>query len=174
VLNYVATADWVVAGFPNLFEHIPIFNRDLGGAGHDGFAEWKKLKDFYEVRFVRGRHDAAIRETNWDAIGKYIYSGPPPVAIAPVTVDSQNTWVRLIGIFPPIAWSGALILAVSIGFVISYMTYIVARFALSTVIAGVPASFLSEFGDMDNVTVAALTLAVVSGAAGVWRGLMSL
>ena len=35
VLNFVATADWVVAFFPRLFEFIPV--QDLGSAGHLGF-----------------------------------------------------------------------------------------------------------------------------------------
>lgn len=174
ILNYVATADWVVAGFPKIFEHTRVLNRDLGGAGHDGFADWKKLANFCEVRFIRGSHDAAIREANWDAIAEYIYSGSPPPTMAPVATDRQNFWVRLIGAFPPIAWLAALTLAVSIGIVIGYVTYIVARLALSSVSAGLPESFLSHFSDLDNLSVAALTLAVVSGVVGVWRGLMSL
>ncbi len=38
ILNFVASGDWVVGWFPNLFRILPFgFNKDLGGAGHNGF-----------------------------------------------------------------------------------------------------------------------------------------
>jgi len=91
VLNYVATGDWVVAMFPKAMQ--PYKSVDLGGAGHDGFDQAfrlqrdENLKDaadaiknsaVLELAYVRGRHDAAIRETHWGDIASFVVKGTLP------------------------------------------------------------------------------------------------
>ena len=68
VLNYVATADWVVGFFPNFFETIPVADL-LGGAGHRGFYPHRDVKN---ATYVRGHHSAALREQNWDHIAHFL------------------------------------------------------------------------------------------------------
>lgn len=58
VQNYVATADWVVAVFPAIFERLRKARADLGSAGHTGFA--RRDPPVYEVTFIKGDHGAAI------------------------------------------------------------------------------------------------------------------
>jgi pimeloyl-ACP methyl ester carboxylesterase len=74
VLNYVATADWVVAIFPRLLQMLRI--QDVGGAGHDGF-----LNDparVMDVEYVSGRHSAALDEEHWNDIARFVFDGQPP------------------------------------------------------------------------------------------------
>jgi pimeloyl-ACP methyl ester carboxylesterase len=71
VLNYVASADWVVAFFPKAFELLRL--QDLGSAGHDGFKG--RMQGLEELRFIRGQHSAALAEENWDTIGRFILEG---------------------------------------------------------------------------------------------------
>ena len=72
VANYVATTDWVVAFFPNIFELIPL--QDLGSAGHDGFAQCKS-PNVRNLSYLHGTHSAAIKEENWDALAHFIVTG---------------------------------------------------------------------------------------------------
>jgi len=100
VLNFVATADWVVAFFPRLFEFFPV--QDLGSAGHLGFITRSGTlpQAIVENRRVRGRHDAGIREPLWDDIARYVLDRrvPPGAAAHP------SWFVRLLGGFPPVVW----------------------------------------------------------------------
>ena len=93
VLNYVATADWVVALFPKALQPLRVF--DLGSAGHDGFEEASPAVDqVHQFEYVRGRHDAAIHEQHWDAIARFIVFGtPPPRPVAQgKDVDLDRSW----------------------------------------------------------------------------------
>lgn len=69
VVNYVATADWVVSGFPKFLGRFRVF--DLGGAGSDGF---RPAPGVVNVEYVAGAHDAAIVQGNWDDISDYLVS----------------------------------------------------------------------------------------------------
>ena len=104
ILNFVASGDWAVGFFPNLFEILPFgFNKDLGGAGHNGFHikdlvpgnpgnfldceiedtqnESEKIytKDksetIHQLKYAIGAHGAALKEKHWDAIAKFIVDG---------------------------------------------------------------------------------------------------
>ena len=74
VLNYVASADAVVAIFPKALGRLGF---DLGSAGHDGFDD---LDDHdgtigYQVRFATGGHGAALEEGHWDDIADFVVQG---------------------------------------------------------------------------------------------------
>lgn len=89
-LNFVATADWVVAIFPNLFEGYRWNN--LGGAGHKGFninnslddrqdqkfhyeTNSGKEKTIHQLKYIKGDHGAAIQEDNWELIANFVING---------------------------------------------------------------------------------------------------
>jgi pimeloyl-ACP methyl ester carboxylesterase len=74
VLNYVATSDWVVALFPKAFQWVGYF--DIGSAGHDGFAAAGPAVT--DVRHVRGKHDAALKEDHWGTIADFVALGRTP------------------------------------------------------------------------------------------------
>jgi hypothetical protein len=98
VLNYVATADWVVAIFPRVFQLIRL--QDLGGAGHDGFfAEPGHVKD---VEYVTGRHNAAIDERHWDEFAAFVLTGTAPSSM--LTVGARAPWVVIAGHAAPLIW----------------------------------------------------------------------
>ncbi len=74
VLNYVASADAVVAIFPKALGRLGF---DLGSAGHDGFDD---LDDGngnvgHQVRFAKGGHGAALEEGHWDDIADFVLDG---------------------------------------------------------------------------------------------------
>ena len=91
-LNFVATADWVVAIFPNLFE-FPWSK--LGGAGHKGFDGLVKIssrdrdkifsyesnsynevkRTIHQLKYIKGDHGSAIQENNWDLLADFIING---------------------------------------------------------------------------------------------------
>jgi pimeloyl-ACP methyl ester carboxylesterase len=58
ILNYVATADWVVAYFPKAMEILRL--QDIGSGGFDGFAA---LGGGNQVQYIRGGHGAALTRT---------------------------------------------------------------------------------------------------------------
>jgi pimeloyl-ACP methyl ester carboxylesterase len=108
VLNYVATADWVVAFFPRAIQMLHW--QDLGSAGHDGFEGARPGASVEQIRFVRGGHGAALNEANWDAIARFVLSGQkvePPPSIAS---DHQSLAVKLPGRVAPLLWLGILAL----------------------------------------------------------------
>ncbi len=75
VLNYVATRDWVVAIFSKAFQPLDFF--DLGSAGHDGFDQYEpggRLR-LSESHYIEGSHSAALTETQWDDIARFIVRG---------------------------------------------------------------------------------------------------
>jgi len=104
VLNYVATADWVVAIFPKFFQTLRL--QDLGSAGHDGFhSDMNAGKDFvHNNRYVRGGHGAAIVEENWDHIAQFILDGKNPPIPDGIMETEPRCWVRLFGILSPVIW----------------------------------------------------------------------
>ena len=88
VLNYVATADWVVALFPKGLEPWKSFN--LGSAGHDGFDEASKDGPVYEVEYIVGDHGAGHQESNWEDIARFIVFGETPKLREAVVDDNQS------------------------------------------------------------------------------------
>lgn len=95
ILNYVATSDWVVAYFPKLFQQMRL--QDLGSAGHDGFVTDRP--GLFQVRYVPGGHSAALQETHWNEIARFIVYGTPGKA------DGQpGPVVRFFGRYPIIVW----------------------------------------------------------------------
>lgn len=77
VMNYVATDDAVVACFPKFLQRIP--GADLGAAGFDGFKPKDSENPDYvqEVRYVRGGHGAALRETLWGQAARFLLGDKP-------------------------------------------------------------------------------------------------
>jgi hypothetical protein len=108
VVNYVATADWVVACFPNVFEFVPI--QDLGGAGHWGFPKSAgvvgEAAPVRNIEYVVGRHSAALQERNWEAIARFIVDGQWPPMKTPSPVALQKRHARLVGI---LGWAPVLV-----------------------------------------------------------------
>ena len=102
VLNYVATADWVVAFFPKAFELLHL--QDLGSAGHDGFSQLSGQVVGSQAQYIRGPHGAALNEANWDDIAQFVVQG-----IAPPTTDSRfcgsrSLFIKLLGKIAPLVW----------------------------------------------------------------------
>ena len=93
VLNYVATADWVVGVFPWAIGWIQRGGdvlrrwlgrrprRDLGSASHDGFDdEYREAgsgNGVWNEKWARGGHAAALEEGNWEAIARFVSGGDP-------------------------------------------------------------------------------------------------
>jgi pimeloyl-ACP methyl ester carboxylesterase len=99
VLNYVATADWVVAIFPKALELLNL--EDLGSAGHDGFKQIPRPAHGAQVTYVHGGHSAAIAEERWDEIADFLVNGTKPTS--PLDIDpSQSKLVRLLGKGAPV------------------------------------------------------------------------
>jgi len=98
ILNYVATADWVVAIFPRWFEVLRL--QDLGGAGHDGFAAG--LAQVQNVKYVPGRHSAALDERYWDDIAHFLQTGNAPTP--PEAVPERSRLVAAAGHVAGLFW----------------------------------------------------------------------
>ncbi len=111
VLNYVATADWVVACFPGALEMLNL--QDLGSAGHNGFKE--NAAGVFECKYLPGQHGAALSETNWDDIAHFIVDLIPRGSSSP-TEPRQNKLVLFIGGIAPIIWHGIVVTVVLVGF----------------------------------------------------------
>ena len=106
VLNYVATADWVVAIAPSAVRHIPKF--DLGGAGVTGFKQHDK--DIKNLFYVRGQHSAALVESQWDEIADFIVKNKIPAQNNDDYDDSPDKLVKWLGILSPLLAVGILYL----------------------------------------------------------------
>lgn len=99
ILNYIATADWVVACFPGALEMLDI--QDLGSAGHNGFkCESPALA---QIQYVHGGHGAALTEDHWDDIAKFLVSANPQ-PISPPPDIKQAAWVVALGKRAPFLW----------------------------------------------------------------------
>jgi len=119
ILNYVATADWVVAFFPKALQILrPV---DLGSAGHDGFdqTDGERIR---ELHFVRGGHAAALTEENWDAIAKFIVLGEPVREPKRIFDQKQRGIIRYPATFAPLILLSILSVAAYLGYAISTST----------------------------------------------------
>lgn len=110
ILNYVATADWVVAFFPRAIQMLRI--QDLGSAGHDGFVV--EENEVEQIKYVRGGHGAALNEANWDSIASFILTGIPQEPPQSIKGKAQALSVKIPGMVAPSIW---LLIAVIIFFI---------------------------------------------------------
>jgi pimeloyl-ACP methyl ester carboxylesterase len=95
VVNFVASADWVVAIFPRTFQMLRL--QDLGSAGHDGFEQ--ENKELFESEYVKGGHSAALKEENWDIIASFILDGNKPAE--PDLARERASWTVELGHYAP-------------------------------------------------------------------------
>jgi pimeloyl-ACP methyl ester carboxylesterase len=102
VLNYVASADWVVAFFPKALQDIRL--EDVGSAGHTGFRYASDSQRIFQTKFVRGMHAAALNEENWDAIAHFVVFGTPIPPPGPIFTNTQTRWVVILGAAAPLVW----------------------------------------------------------------------
>ncbi|MGO4814763.1 hypothetical protein AB4156_35205 [Cupriavidus sp. 2MCAB6] len=111
VLNFVATADWVVAIFPRTFQVLRW--QDLGSAGHDGFLEMDNSGGLFQSEFVRGCHSAALDEKNWRSIARFVLDGTQPQREA---LAMRRFWpIALAGRVAPILVLGGVCLVAFVG-----------------------------------------------------------
>jgi pimeloyl-ACP methyl ester carboxylesterase len=108
VLNFVATFDWVVAFFPKAIEMFKI--QDLGSAGHDGFDA-----PINQIKYVKGKHSAALDEKHWDAIAEFVVTGEKPNVVEDKLAQRQNKIFAFLAMIAPILWVIGLIGLFSIG-----------------------------------------------------------
>ncbi|WP_313622020.1 hypothetical protein [Achromobacter sp.] len=104
VLSFAASADWVVAFFPNAMQRIQW--QDVGGAGHYGFS--KQEPGLFQLpppnRYVSGGHSAALDENSWDSIAEFILDGNfNPSPNMPVQ-RKHAWWVAAGAACAPIIW----------------------------------------------------------------------
>jgi alpha-beta hydrolase superfamily lysophospholipase len=95
VHNHVASADWVVAIFPSLFEMfrlVPLLNnfplnRDFGSAGHTGFTQVGDT--FRNVAYIEGDHSAALKSEYRESLVSFLLGDAPEDRIMPKVVGKQ-------------------------------------------------------------------------------------
>ena len=104
VVNFVATADWVVAFFPNAIQMLGL--QDLGSAGHDGF-DYEKPPEVANFDYVVGGHGAALNERMWDTVARYIVEGKLSNPPNELVHKKQALWVTLPA---KIAWAIPLLI----------------------------------------------------------------
>jgi alpha-beta hydrolase superfamily lysophospholipase len=116
VLNYVATRDWVVAIFSKAFQPFRFF--DLGSAGHDGFDQFGGRgchKRLSESHYIEGSHSAALTETQWDDIARFIVKGGAAPGFPDADFRSQRRWWMVVS-----GWISTLILVGLLWLVIGF------------------------------------------------------
>lgn len=118
VLNYVATADWVVAMLPKAVQ--PLRNFDLGSAGFDGFKQADPGSGIHEVRYVKGSHSAGLVESQWDEIAKFVVTGEAPTDVNTDYDHGQNPfWKKWSARATPV-FAGGVAIVLVIGLAILY------------------------------------------------------
>jgi pimeloyl-ACP methyl ester carboxylesterase len=121
VLNYVATQDWVVALLTNGLRCYPVFN--LGGAGHTGFEQASLSGPVYQVNYVPGKHDAGLKESNWDDIARFIVSGNPPDTECPRFSKTQNIPLAWTGKIATVLFPGVILLLLGFGIALGWSVF---------------------------------------------------
>ena len=123
VLNYVATADWVVAFLPGAFEILRL--QDIGSAGHNGFDQATANGPVFERRYIRGTHSAALVEENWDDIAHFILNGQPKEIPDETKRENNGLWatkrrwyVVIPGYVAPLLWIAAIVIALALGWLV--------------------------------------------------------
>lgn len=116
VLNITASADWVVALFPNAMEMVGW--QDLGGAGHRGFGacEQEASENLIQVAgtsakvpgqiggYVTGGHSAALDDRAWGAIANFVAGDKLKPELLPPTSQEHDALVRWLGPVAPLIW----------------------------------------------------------------------
>jgi hypothetical protein len=95
ILNYVASADWVVALCTKGLGLL-----DLGSAGHDGFARKLPEDVLQNLEYVPGGHAAALDEENWEDIARFALNGEWPAKTR--LVLERECWVVCLGRISPL------------------------------------------------------------------------
>jgi hypothetical protein len=134
VLNFVASADCVVAIFPKALQTLHL--QDLGSAGHDGFVNEPQAA-VRDVEYVPGHHHAALHEHYWDTIAQFVVHGTLPDPRGPAR--RQSSWVKFLGWVGPFIWLGL------IGLVVFVFWALLAPLGLLPVPAAVKTSSAWEF-----------------------------
>jgi pimeloyl-ACP methyl ester carboxylesterase len=119
VLNYVATADWVVAIFPQGLERLGV--EDLGGAGHLGFAPCANVRNYH---YVKGMHSAALTRDRWDEMAKFVLeeSDPKTYPAEPREAPARNKFTEWLGRWAPEIWLLLAVLVVGIALGLLYLS----------------------------------------------------
>ncbi|MDE2384806.1 MAG: hypothetical protein KGO53_09310 [Alphaproteobacteria bacterium] len=92
LLNYKATADWVVAFLPKAIGRLTFGALELGGAGHDGFScDDSAIRN---VGYAIGGHSAALDDNNWQEFADFIVKGavPPASRNTEQFAPHRSTW----------------------------------------------------------------------------------
>jgi pimeloyl-ACP methyl ester carboxylesterase len=126
VLNFVATADWVVAFFPKALQSIGV--QDLGSAGHDGFTSAYKIGEVREPernidvrepkKYITGGHSAALTELMWESISGFILTGKFTLPADVKKADDQSKWVSYPAVVAPLLW---VIIACILGIILYFL-----------------------------------------------------
>jgi alpha-beta hydrolase superfamily lysophospholipase len=114
VLNYVATADVIVAVLPGAWEIMNL--QDLGSAGHNGFRI--PHEKVFQTKFVRGGHSCAREEDNWNDIAAFIISPNPGPTRSDLVVQQQSAVVVAMGRTAPLWWLGILAVLCGLGWLV--------------------------------------------------------
>ena len=100
IRNYIATSDWVVGVFPGFYESIGL--SDLGSAGHNGFRDDEGKR--HAVTFIKGEHNAAIAEDNYDAMIRFVIDGGLGEVPGGLLAEQRNTFVVVTSRFNWVVW----------------------------------------------------------------------
>jgi pimeloyl-ACP methyl ester carboxylesterase len=112
IVNFIASADWVVAVFPNTFQKLRL--QDLGSAGHNGFSS---LSAESQLSCIQGNHGAGVGEGLWDHIADFIVTGAMP-DFKSNTLVKQNGFVKLLGHISPLIFCLIIVVLISIEWII--------------------------------------------------------
>lgn len=107
VLNYVATADWVVAVFGKALQPMRVF--DIGSAGHEGFKDSR----VHHAGYIEGGHGAGHEEAAWKGIAGFIVHGTLPDTARPPFRQTQRRGATLLGKYAGVAIVLGLALAIA-------------------------------------------------------------
>jgi hypothetical protein len=104
VLNLSASADWVVAFFPNAMQKLNW--QDMGGAGFYGFEKKdERLLQVADKLWVKGGHGAAVAENWWGSIADFVASDPP--SFTPPENETEpirDCFILIGGYIAPLLW----------------------------------------------------------------------
>lgn len=121
VLNYVASNDFVVAFLPGAFERMGLRFLRVGGAGFFGFAEADDGQPVVRnQQYVRGGHGAAIGESFWREISRFVVEREWPRK-TPADDDLRMRAFRPV-YAAIIGWLGPMVVVAG-GMVLSFLFY---------------------------------------------------
>lgn len=126
VINVVATADWVVAYFPKLFEQIAGLFRvgtrggwlDLGGAGFNGFRDSGVAAAVDDLKFAVGAHGTGVavaEPAKLNAIAAYVVAADDSGLRAFEGAQTQNARIGFSSNLSILVWLALITLLFQIG-----------------------------------------------------------